>query len=195
MTLLVLGLLVFFGTHSVRIVAEDWRERQMLRLGEKRWKGLLSLVALVGFVLIVVGYGQARPTPVELWNPPLWSRHFAALLTLPAFVLLAAAYVPRTHIKAALGHPMLAGTKLWAFAHLIANGGLADVLLFGGFLAWSVVAFVAARRRDRLDSVHYPAGDWARDLLAVGIGLLAWAGFVKFVHVWLIGVAPFATAG
>lgn len=195
MTPLVLGLLIFLGTHSIRIVAEDWRERQMLRLGEKRWKGLFSLVALAGFVLIVIGYGQVRATPVELWNPPLWSRHFAALLTLPAFVLLAAAYVPRTHIRAALGHPMLAGTKLWAFAHLIANGRPADLLLFGGFLAWAVVAFVAARRRDRLDSVHYPAGDWARDLLAVGIGLLAWAAFVKFAHVWLIGVAPFTTAG
>lgn len=194
MTLLILGLLLFLGTHSIRIVAGDWRERQILRLGEKPWKGRLSLAALAGFAMIAVGYGQARAAPIELWNPPLWSRHFAALLMLPSLVLVAAAYVAGTHIRATLGHPMLAGTKLWALAHLFANGRLVDLLLFGAFLAWSVVAFVAARRRDRLDGTHYPARDWSRDLLAVGIGLLAWAGFVKFAHLWLIGVAPFGPA-
>lgn len=190
MTLLVLGLLVFFGTHSVRIVAEDWRERQMLRLGEKRWKGLLSLVALVGFVLIVVGYGQARATPVELWNPPLWTRHLALLLMLPAFVLLAAAYVPGNRIKAALGHPMVAGTKLWALAHLLANGRLGDVVLFGAFLAWAVLSFVAGRKRDRSAGTRYPALGAGRDVKVLIVALLGWAVFTFWGHQWLIGVAP-----
>lgn len=190
MTYLVLGLLIFLGSHSLRTVAGDWRERQLVRMGEKRWKGLFSLVALAGFALIIIGYGQARAASVDLWTPPGWAQCLAALLTLPAFVLISAAYVPGNHIKAALGHPMLAGTKLWAFAHLIANGRLVDLLLFGGFLVWSVAAFIAARRRDRLAGTRYPATDWSRDLLAFGIGLLAWAGFVKFAHQWLIGVAP-----
>lgn len=194
MTLLILGLLIFIGTHSIRLVADDWRTVQLARFGERRWKGLFSLLALAGVVLIVVGYGQARAAPVDLWNPPLWTRHLAALLTLPVFVLVAAAYLPGTHIKAALGHPMLAGTKLWALAHLIANGRLADLLLFGGFLAWSVAAFIVARRRDRLAGIRHPATDWSRDLLAFGVGLLIWAGFVKFAHVWLIGVEPFGAA-
>lgn len=190
MTYLILGLLIFLGSHSLRMLAGDWRERQLAQLGEKRWKGLFSMVALVGFALVIIGYGQARAVSVDLWKPPVWTQYLAALLTLPAFVLIVAAYVPGNHIKAALGHPMLAGTKLWAFAHLIANGRLVDLLLFGGFLVWSVAAFIAARRRDRLAGTRYPATDWSRDLLALGIGLLAWAGFVKFAHQWLFGVAP-----
>ena len=191
MTLLLLGLLLFLGTHSIRIVADGWRMRQLARLGENGWKGLYSIVALAGFVLLVWGYGQTRVAPVDLWNPPLWTRHLAALLTLPAFVLLAAAYVPGNRIKAALGHPMLAGTKLWAFAHLISNGRLGDVLLFGAFMAWSVACFIAARRRDRSAGTRYPAGGLAGDAIVLIVGVVAWGLFAKWGHLWLIGVAPF----
>jgi uncharacterized membrane protein len=141
MTALILGLIVFLGAHSVRIFAEDWRGRQVARLGPQGWKGVYSLVSLAGFVLIVWGYGLARAEPLPLWSPPVWTRHLAALLTLPAFVLLAAAYVPGTRIKAAVSHPMVLGVNIWAFSHLIANGTLADALLFGAFLAWAAFAF------------------------------------------------------
>lgn len=192
MPYLVLGLLIFLGTHSIRIVADDWRTRQLARFGEQRWKGLYALLSLAGFVLIVWGYGESRIAPVELWHPPAWTRHLAALLTLPAFVLVVAAYVPGNRIKAALGHPMLAGTKLWAFAHLIANGRLADVVLFGAFLAWAIAGFVASRRRDRRNGTTYPAQAGAtRDAVAVGVGLAAWVAFAFWGHAWLIGVAPF----
>jgi len=191
MILLVLGLVVFLGIHSIRIVADDWRSARVARLGEGRWKGLYSLVSLVGFVLIVVGYGQARHAPVLLWIPPVWSRHVAALLVLAAFILIVAAYVPGTHLKARVGHPMLLGVKLWAFAHLLANGTLGSLVLFGSFLVWAVVDYVVCRRRDRRNGVAYAALGWSRDAIAVVIGLVAWAAFAFWLHGVLIGVKPF----
>ena len=192
MTLLILGLILFLGTHSVRIFAEDWRGRQVARLGDQRWKGVYSLVSLAGFALLVWGYGLARAEPMALWNPPVWTRHLAALLTIPAFVLVAAAYVPGTRIKAAVGHPMVAGVKVWAFAHLIANGTLADALLFGSFMAWAVVDYRSAKGRDRAAGTRYGAGPVSRDVAAVAIGLAAWAAFAFWLHGWLVGVRPFA---
>lgn len=190
MTLLLLGLLIFLGAHSVRIYADGWRAGRIAAVGEGAWKGVYSLVSLAGFALLVWGYGETRGM-AELWSPPLWTRHLAALLTLPAFVLLAAAYVPGTRIKAAVGHPMVAGVKLWAFAHLISNGRPGDVLLFGAFLAWAVADYLAARRRDRAAATRYPAGPWWRDAVAMLAGGAAWGVFAKWGHAWLMGVAPF----
>lgn len=188
MAALTIGLLVFLGAHSIRIVADDWRSAQIARLGEQRWKSLFSLVSMFGFVLVVWGYGLARAEQTMVWDPPGWMHHVTLLLTLPAMVLIAAAYVPGNRIKAALGHPMVAGTKLWAFAHLLANGRVADVLLFGAFLAWASFDFAAARRRDRRTDTRYPRGTPARDVAAVAIGVVIW-GLVAFVlHRWLTGV-------
>jgi uncharacterized membrane protein len=191
MTLLVLGLVLFLGTHSSRIFAEGWRAQRVAAMGELGWKAAYSVIAIVGFVLIVYGYGEARTSPVYLWNPPVWTRHLAALLTIPAFVLLAAAYVPGNRIKSAVGHPMVAGVKVWAFSHLVANGTLADVVLFGSFLAWAVVDFIAARKRDRAAGTRYPAGSTAKDAIVVVAGLAAWAGFAFWAHGAWIGVRPF----
>jgi uncharacterized membrane protein len=191
MTALILGLLIFLGTHSVRIFADAWRARQIARLGEGKWKGLYSVVSAVGLVLIVWGFGLARTEPTFLWTPPLWTQHLAGLLTVPAFILVVAAYVPGNRVKTRLGHPMVAGVKVWAFAHLLANGTLAGVALFGAFLAWAVADFASARRRDRRAGTVYPAGTFARDAVAVIVGLVAWAAFAFFLHGWLIGVRPF----
>jgi uncharacterized membrane protein len=141
--------------------------------------------------LIVWGYGQARLEPIVLWNPPLWARHIAAPLTLVAFVLVAAAYVPATRIRARLGSPMVLGVKLWAFAHLLANGTLAAVVLFGSFLVWAVVLFASERKRDRAAGIVYPEGSWARDVMAAIIGAAAWVLFAFWLHGWWIGVRPF----
>ncbi|MBT9510779.1 MAG: NnrU family protein [Acidovorax sp.] len=190
MEILVLGLVLFLGVHSVRIVANGWRTQTLARVGEGAWKGLYSLVSAVGLALIVWGYGLARQQPVVLWVPPVGMRHAAALLTLIAFVLLAATYVPRNVFKARLHHPMVLGVKVWALAHLLSNGNLADVLLFGSFLLWAVLGFRAARQRDRAQGAVYAAGSAAGTAAAAGVGAVAWAGFAFWGHAWLIGVAP-----
>ena len=191
MTLLILGLVIFLGSHSVRIFAEPWRGARIAAMGLNAWKGVYSIVAIAGFVLIVWGYGVARGAPVILYSPPVWTKHVAALLTIPAFILLAAAYVPGTRIKRAVGHPMIAGVKAWAFAHLLANGTLADVVLFGAFLVWAIVDYIAARRRDRAAGTVYVVGPITRDVTAVVVGLVAWAAFAFWLHAVLIGVRPF----
>lgn len=191
MTVLILGLALFLGTHSVRIFAEEWREAQIARLGINAWKGLFSLASLAGLALVAVGFGQARADSAVLWLPPAGLKHMAGLLTAVSFVLVAAAYIPGTRIKARLGHPMVAGVKGWAFAHLLANGSLADVLLFGSFLAWGVLDHAAASRRDRAAGTVYPAGTLGRDLAAVAAGLSAWLVFAFWLHGWLFNVRPF----
>lgn len=188
---LLLGLALFLGIHSVRIFADDWRSRQIALRGENTWKGMYALLSIAGFVLIVYGYGSARMDPLLLWTPPRWTSHLAALLTLPAFILIMAAYIPGTHIKAKLAHPMLLGTKLWAAAHLIANGTLADALLFGSFLVWAIVLFAKSRRRDRANGTVYTAAGPSRDVMAVLSGSGLWALFALMLHSVLIGVAPF----
>lgn len=190
MAMLLLGLILFLGAHSVRIVADGWRSRMLTQLGEGPWKGLYTLVSVAGFVLIVWGYGLARQQPVVLWTPPVGMRHAAALLTLIAFVLLVAAYVPRNAFKARLHHPMVLSVKVWALAHLLANGTLADGVLFGAFLVWAVFNFRAARQRDRAQGTVYAAGTAAGTGITVVVGIAAWAVFAFWAHAWLIGVAP-----
>jgi uncharacterized membrane protein len=191
MTLLILGLIIFLGLHSVRIFADGWRSAMRARLGENAWKGLYSLASLIGLALIVLGYGLARQTPVAIWTPPAFTRHLAALLAAIAFIFIAAAYVPRNRIKARLHHPMTLGVKTWALAHLLANGTLHDIILFGSFLAWSVLLFRAARKRDAAAGTAYPAGTGAATALTIVAGLGGTVIFALWLHGPLIGVRPF----
>jgi uncharacterized membrane protein len=191
MSLLILGLVLFLGTHSLRIFAEGWRTTTRARLGEGAFKGVYTLLSLAGFVLICYGYGLARQNPVVLWQPPVAMRHVAALLTLVSFILLAASGVPRNSIRAKLRHPMVLGTKVWAFAHLLANGNLADVVLFGAFLVWAVLSFRAARGRDRAQGITYAAGTASGTAITVVVGVALWALFAFWAHGALIGVRPF----
>ena len=190
MVILILGLVLFLGVHSTRVVADGWRTAMMGHIGELPWKGVYALLSIVGFVLIVWGFGLARQQPVQLWMPPRGMRHLASLLTLIAFVLLAATYVPRNAIKARLHHPMLLAVKVWALAHLLSNGNLAHVLLFGAFLVWAELSFRAARSRDRAAGTVYAPGTTAGTVTAVGVGVAAWAGFAFWAHGALIGVRP-----
>lgn len=187
MTLLIAGLIVFLAVHSVRIVADNWRSTQIAHRGPKTWKGIYTLASIIGFVLIVWGYGIARQSPFGVYAPALWMRHLGIALTIPAFILLAATYVPGTRIKRAVGHPMVLGVKLWAVAHLLANGTLADVVLFGSFLVWAVFSYAAARRRDRAAGTVYVVGPVSRDAIAVAVGLVLWAVFAFWLHGPLIG--------
>ena len=190
MSLLVLGLVLFLGVHSVRIVADGWRRHTISRIGLGAWKAAYSLIAIAGFVLIVFGWAAARTAPQVLWIAPLWMKHAASLFTLVAFVLLAAAYVPGNAIKAAVGHPMVASVKLWAFVHLLVNGTVAGVLLFGSFLAWAVIDYVASRRRDRREGLVRVRGSLGATAATVVIGVAAWAAFAFWGHAALIGIAP-----
>jgi len=192
MTLLIAGLLLFLGVHSIAIAAPGLRAAGIARLGANGWKGLYSLVAIAGFALLCIGYGEARVTdPVWLWQPPKGLRHLALLLMLPVFPLLLAAYLPGK-IRDKAKHPMLAATKLWALAHLLANGGLHDVLLFGGFLAWAVADRISLKRRAGVaPPPSAPAGRW-NDAIAVVGGLALYVLLVGGLHKMLIGVSPMA---
>ncbi len=190
MSYLTFGLLLFLGVHSIRIVADDSRTQWRARWGENVYKGIYSLLSLLGLGLIVWGFGVARETPTVLWMPPTGMRHLAAVLTLLAFILLAAAYVPRNAIKARVHHPMLLSVKTWAVAHLLANGTLAHVLLFGSFLAWAVVCFSASHRRDRAQALRYAAGTLPGTLATVVLGAAVWGVFTFYLHGLLIGIRP-----
>lgn len=190
MLMLVLGLILFLGVHSVRIVADDWRTRQIERMGLNRWKGIYSVCAIVGLVLIIWGFILARHHPVVLYVPPLWLRHLNGLLVLIAFIFLAAARVPRNHLKAKFGHPQTLAVKIWSFGHLLATGMLHDVVLFGPFLAWSIVLYMVSRARDRRTGAVYPAGTIKGDVLIAVIGVVLWSLFAFWLHTALIGVNP-----
>jgi len=187
MGLLIAGLVIFLGIHSIAIVAPNLRSQAFRRWGEGPWKGAYGVVSLIGFALIVYGFGLARQAPVVLYTPPHWMRHVTFLFMLPVFPLLLAAYLPG-RIKAAAKHPMLAAVKLWAFGHLLANGTFADVLLFGGFLAWAIVDRISLKRRPQTIK-SAPAGRF-NDLIAVVIGVALYALFIGWAHVRLFGVSP-----
>ncbi len=192
MSILIAGLLLFFAMHSISIVNEPWRDRIARRVGERAWQGLYSLLALAGLVLIVWGYALSRQDPIILYVPPEWLHYVSLVLLVFIFPLLLAAYLPG-RIQATAKHPMLAGTKLWAFAHLLANGMLADVLLFGSFLAWAVADRVSMkRRRQRPVPSAPPSG--ANDIIAIVAGLGLYLAFLFWLHTWLFGASPIPPA-
>ncbi len=184
---LVLGLVLFLGVHSASIFALEFRDR-MAAKNEWRWKGLYALVSVIGFVLIVRGYGEWRQAPMILYSPPVFLRHIAALIMLPAFICLIAPYFPG-RIKTALKHPQLVAVKLWAVAHLLANGTLGDVLLFGSFLVWAVLDRISMNRRAQRPLPGLPESG-LNDVIVVIVGLGLYGAFIFGLHTWLIGVPP-----
>jgi uncharacterized membrane protein len=207
MTQLILGLILFLGAHSVRIWADGWRNQTIEAYGEKAFKGVYALVSILGFYLLVVGYGEARLQTVALWNPPIFTKHISMLLMLLSSILLVATYIPRNHFKMRLGHPMVLSVKVWALSHLLANGNLADLVLFGSFLIWAVLNFRSARARDRalllnLNDAEDPAGESIAEsesahqpkLLSTIItlvgGIAIWALITFVLHAKIVGVSP-----
>jgi len=207
MTQLILGLILFLGAHSVRIWADGWRNQTIEAYGEKAFKGVYALVSILGFYLLVVGYGEARLQTVALWNPPIFTKHISMLLMLLSSILLVATYIPRNHFKMRLGHPMVLSVKVWALSHLLANGNLADLVLFGSFLIWAVLNFRSARARDRalllnLNDAEDPAAERLTEsesahqpkLLSTIItlvgGMAIWALITFVLHAKIVGVSP-----
>lgn len=188
MVVLILGLILFLGVHSVSIINSQWRTDVIARVGEIPWKALYGLLAVGGFYLIVVGYGLARLSPVMLYDPPTWMGHISLLLMLPVFPLLLAAYLPG-RIQSATRHPMLLAVKIWATAHLLANGTLADLLLFGAFLAWAVADRISLKRRIAPSVPGAPPGQ-INDAIAIIGGIALYLLFMFWLHRVLMGVAP-----
>lgn len=187
MAVLIIGLVVFLGVHSIAMAAPGLRTRIIARIGEQPWKGLYSLIAAAGFVLILYGFHLAREFPVVLYSPPVWLRYITFILMLPVFPLLIAAYLPG-RIKTAMKHPLLNAVKLWALAHLLSNGMLADALLFGAFLVWAGVDRMSLKRRAQVVP-SAPAGRF-NDLIAVAAGLALYILFIEWAHLRLFGVSP-----
>ena len=188
LAILILGLVVFLATH-VFVTFRDTRARLMERLGYG-YRALFALVALVGLALIVWGYGDYRAHEwIQVWSPPAFMRHITLGLMLIAVIFVTAAFIP-SHIKAKLKHPMLAGVKTWALAHLLSNGDLGSILLFGSFLAWGVYARIAAKRRGDLGTATAPAG-WAGDIVVVLLGFVIYLALGFAFHPILIGVPVF----
>jgi uncharacterized membrane protein len=186
---LILGLVLFFSAHSLSMVRPAWRAQAVARFGEGPFKLAYSLVSALGLWLVLIGYGAARATdPVLLYQPPVWLRHVSLLLMLPVFTLVLAAYLPG-RIRQTLKHPMLIGVFLWALAHLLANGTLADLLLFGSFLVWALADLVSLGRRVAAPVPGAPPGKW-NDLIAILGGLAIYGAFIAFLHRWLMGVPP-----
>jgi uncharacterized membrane protein len=190
MAVLIIGLVIFLGVHSVALAVPAVRSRAIARIGEGGWKGIYSLVAAAGLVLIVYGFQLARESPVALYSPPGWMRYVTLVLMLPVFPLLIAAYLPG-RIKTAMKHPLLAAVKFWALAHLLSNGMLADVLLFGGFLAWAVVDRISLKRR--VQAVPAAPPGRFNDLIAVVLGLVLYVFFIEWAHLRLFGVSPLSS--
>jgi uncharacterized membrane protein len=192
MSLLIIGLIIFLGSHSSRIFAEPWRNHMIDRLGEVKWKGLYTIVSLIGLVLVVIGYGQARQAPIVLWQPATYLIHISILLNLVAFIFLAASSPSNNAIRLKLKHPMILGVKVWALAHLLANGTLVDLILFGSFLLWAVLDFRSARKRP----IHMPEKaviSTKATITVVVTGIVIWAAFIFGLHQYLIGVSPLGT--
>jgi uncharacterized membrane protein len=188
MSQLLVGIIIFLGVHSISIVNEPWRDRMADRLGVWTWKGIYSIVALVGLILIIRGYGEARTEVVELYYTPAWLQHISLILLIPVFPLLVGAYAPG-RIKAAVEHPMLLATKLWAAAHLLANGTLADLVLFGSLLLWVFADLLSVSKRQPRQipgAPHSKFNDW----LAIVVGLALYLAFLFWFHEMLFGVSP-----
>lgn len=186
MAQLITGLLIFLGVHCVSIVNEGWRDKMAERLGVWTWKGIYSMISLVGLIMIIRGYGNARAEMIELYITPAWLQHIALVLMIPVFPLLVGAYVPG-RIKATVGHPMLLAAKIWAAAHLLANGTLADLLLFGSFLLWVFADLLSVSKRQPRQIPGAPPSRY-NDWIAVTVGLGLYLAFVVKLHEMLFGV-------
>ena len=198
MTWLILGLVLFLGAHSVRMFADDWRTRSIEAWGEKTFKGIYTVLALFGLYALIVGYAEARMQPIVIWQPPIATRHISLLLMLLASILLVATYIPGNHFKVRMGHPMVLSVKVWALAHLLSNGNLSDMRLFGTFLLWSVLNFKSARARDRVkaaaetidEQLQAPKAKWSATLMALVVGTLLWGGITFYLHALFVGISP-----
>lgn len=191
MTLLIVGIILFLGIHLIRVVVPGFRQSMIASLGERGWKIGYSIASLITLILLIRGFGQARQVTGVLYTPPVWMAHITLLLMLSAMICLVASLLPAGHIAVKTKHPMVLSVKIWAFAHLLANGETSSVLLFAAFLAWGVIMRISLKRRERAGELTLrPFVSAKYDLYAVIIGVVAWGLIIWRLHEWLIGVPP-----
>ncbi|WET72581.1 NnrU family protein [Rhizobium croatiense] len=191
MALLIVGIILFLGVHLVRVVAPGLRRSMIASLGERGWRAGHSVASLATLILLIYGFGQARAVTGVLYNPPVWIAHITVTLMLIAMICLVASLLPAGHIATKTKHPMVLSVKIWALAHLLANGETSSVLLFAAFLAWGVILRISLKRRQRAGEITLrPFVSAKYDLSAVVIGIVAWALTIWKLHEWLIGVSP-----
>jgi uncharacterized membrane protein len=192
LAVLILGLVVFIGNH-IFVTFRDARAGVILRIGLQTYRGMFASVSLIGLALIIWGYAEYRAHEwVQIWTPPAFMRHITVGLMLIAVILFVAAFIP-SHIKAKAKHPMLAGVKTWALAHLLSNGDLGSILLFGSFLAWGVYARIAAKRRTDIVAPVAPSG-WLNDVIVLALGIVIYLALGYAFHPIVIGVPVFGRA-
>jgi len=190
MLILIVGLAIFFAVHSVRLFVPDWRTMAVTKAGLMTWRVRIGMLSLLSTGFIIMGYGEARLAPVWLWFPPVFMPHITSLIMLIALFFFCSALVPKTTLKRVTGYPLYLSIKLWAFAHLLSNGNLADILLFGSFLIWAIVSYAVFRRRDRAAGVKPEESSLRFDLIALSFTLVSWFAIVLFLHKAVIGVSP-----
>ncbi len=190
MALLILGLLIFLGVHSTRIFADGWRTQMVARMGALPWKGLYAVASILGFIVLVIGFRQARAESMVLYVTPSWMKHVTAVLMMLSMILFVSAYIPGNWFKANWHHPQVLSVKVWAIAHLLSVGVVADVVLFSALLLWAVLSFRAARQRDRDNNTVYQPANAIGTTIAIAVGLVAWSVFALLLHGPLIGVRP-----
>jgi uncharacterized membrane protein len=187
---MILGLILFFGVHTLT-TQRDLRARFIASMGEGGYKIFYSLASIAGLALIAWGFADYRATGwIDVWNPPKAFRHITVALMLPAVILVVASYI-RGRIYTTLKHPMLAGVKLWAAAHLLANGDLGSIILFGSFLAWAVFDRISLKRRPDAGAPPIPVGGPGNDLIAIAVGIVAYLALAFAFHPVVIGVPVF----
>jgi len=187
MELLIAGILLFFGTHSISIISQQWRDQMCNRLGVLSWQGIYSLLAIAGFMLIVNGYADTRINPTTIYTTPYWFRHIAMLLLLPVFPLIIATYLPGK-IQTRTKHPMLVATKIWAVSHLLVNGNLGDIILFSSFLVWAVAERISLKRRTGVAVAMVPETR-NNDIIAISGGLIIYIAIILWLHQTITGTA------
>jgi uncharacterized membrane protein len=191
MALFLIGLIIFLASHSSRVFAESWRNKMIDQIGEVKWKGLYTIISLLGFIVMVIGYGEARQNTIVLWQPNAFLIYISLALNLVAFIFLAGSSPSNNAIRLKLKHPMILGVKVWALAHLLSNGTLVDLILFGSFLIWAVLDFRSARKRPILVPEKAEISTKAT-VIAIASGVILWVVFIFGLHQYLIGVSPLA---
>jgi uncharacterized membrane protein len=188
MIIFIMGFIIFFGIHSISLFSRPLRDRLLARIGESKWKGYFTLLAILGLTLLVMGYVEVRKTPTFVYHLPDWFRSLVWILMLPVFPLLILAYLPGT-FREMIPHPMVTSIILWSGSHLLVNGTLGDIILFGMFFIWSIGIYISMVKHPRDGGLKQPVSlQMKYDLIAMVTGLILYFSYFLWLHEMIIGM-------